>query len=225
MKVIGIGGYARCGKDTFVSIAKEILTKNGYKPVRFAFADALKHEVHNMLEAHDFSLDVMTTDTEAKKRIRPLLVWWGCARRDLSDQGLYWVNVVHKQLQDLHSQHYDQYGNSDSLVVLVSDVRFPNESAWIHKKWNGQVIHIRRWATLKEGTGDFTKVFDQAPNEEEAKNDPFVATDADVKIDWESRGIPTGSDVTQDEYLRKCVRDALNSTKYFKHTSIGTLSL
>ena len=31
MKVIGVVGYARAGKDTFCAIAKEILEKNGGK--------------------------------------------------------------------------------------------------------------------------------------------------------------------------------------------------
>lgn len=224
MKVIGIGGFARCGKDAFVSIAKNILLKNGYQPQRVAFADNLKSEVDNMLEQNNFELDVYNTDNAAKSKIRPLLVWWGCARRDLSDGGLYWVDQVNKQLTQQCKQE-----PTDNVVTLISDVRFPNEAQWLHKNWDGEFIHIRRFSyeDVRDGYGDFvsSKTYDAAPNEEEAKNDPLIREIADVHMEWESKGIPAGEDPTKDEYLQRKVLDALNSTKFFKHTTTGTLSL
>jgi len=228
MKVIGVGGYARCGKDTFVSIAKKILTKNNYEPLRVAFADTLKNEVQAMLKVNDFPLDVYTTDTVEKTKIRPLLVWWGCARRDLSEDGLYWVNVVDKQLRSVSATD-----SRDDVIVLVSDVRFPNEAAWIHKSWGGEVIHLKRYsvhcsaspvfdpATKTFGNSAPIKTFDPAPNEEESKNDPLVQAVADVSVSWESRGIPAGGCVTEDTYLQEQVLNALNSTGAFN----GKLSL
>lgn len=228
IKVIGIGGFARAGKDAFVSIAKDILSNNGYRPQRYAFADNLKKEVGGMLKQNDFALDVYTTDGDAKSKLRPLMVWWGCARRDLSNGGLYWVEQVHKQLVDVAAE-YKSVGMDDSkFVALVSDVRFPNEAKWLHDDWKGSFIHLRRFSMQKcrDGYGDdfMGKVFDPAPNEEEAKNDPLIQEVADVKVEWESRGIPPGGCVTKDEYLRGKVLEALNSTQFFKHTTIGTLS-
>lgn len=231
MKVIGVGGYARCGKDAFVSIAKQILTKNNYKPLRVAFADTLKDEVGNMFKANNFDLNVYTTDSGEKTKLRPLLVWWGCARRDLSSEGMYWVNVVDRNLRAIEEAYRQRGESTDGVVALVSDVRFPNEAQWLHESWDGQLIHIRRWKTkeVRDGYGEtvFAKVFDPAPNEEEAKNDPLVQDVADVKIEWESKDIPTGGDVTQNDYLREQVLNALNQTKYFKHENpiIGSLSL
>jgi hypothetical protein len=216
MKVIGIGGYARCGKDTFVSIAKQILAKNGCEPRRVAFADTLKTEVQSMLNSYGFNADVYTTDTEAKSKIRPLLVWWGCARRDLSDCGLYWVDVVDKELKEHEAEFARAGASTDHHVALVSDVRFPNEAEWIHNNWNGQLIHIRRYSPIDGGVA-----FDAAPNQEEAKNDPLVMSSADVSVEWESRGIPNGGVVTDDKYLQEQVLKALNSTKFFS----GRLSL
>lgn len=227
MKVIGVGGYARCGKDTFVGIAKQILSKNNYRPMRVAFADTLKDEVQSMFNSNNFDLDIYTTNTSLKSKLRPLLVWWGCARRDLSEGGLYWVNVVDKQLREIEADYIRNGESTDQIVALISDVRFPNEAQWLHEKWNGQLIHLRRWTSkqVRDGYGDdvFAKVFDDAPNEEEAKNDPLIREVADVKVEWESKNILPGADATQDAYLRKQVQDALNSTKYFKHSSIGTL--
>lgn len=229
MKVIGVSGYARCGKDTFVEIAKDILSKNGYRPLRVAFADILKEEVQSMLEDNNFKLDVYTADTAAKNKIRPLMVWWGCARRDLSDGGLYWVNMVEEYLTSLKSSYIDNGEATDKIVVLVSDTRFPNEGKWIHDKWQGQVIHLKRFtiADVRDGYGDWVsgKIFDKAPNEEEAKQDPLVQEMADVKVEWQSRDIPNGGAVINDEYLRVKVLDALNSTSFFKHQTNGILSL
>jgi hypothetical protein len=229
MKVIGIGGFARAGKDAFVSIARNILEKNGYTSNRFAFADNLKLEVGSMLKANSFELDVYTSDSNAKSKLRPLMVWWGCARRDLSDGGLYWVEQVHKQLEAVHAQMVATGINSDKFVALISDVRFVNEAKWLHEKWEGQFIHLRRFSMqdVRDGYGDTVqgKVFDPAPNEEEAKNDPLIQAMADVKVEWESRGIAPGGCVTKDTYLQEKVLEALNSTSYFKHKTTGILSI
>lgn len=231
MKVIGVGGYARSGKDAFVSIAKNILTKNGYFPTRIGFADNLKREIDGMLKFNNFNLDVFTTDPETKTKLRPLLVWWGCARRDLSNGGLYWVDQVDSELHEMETL-YSNRGekmNSDRVVVLISDVRFPNEAEWLQKKWAGEFIHLRRFSNkeVRDGYGDWitTEVFDPAPNEEEAKNDPLIQKMANVKVEWESRGIAPGSCVTEDDYLQQKVLEALNSTKFFKHTTSGILSV
>ncbi len=228
IKVIGIGGFARSGKDAFVSIAQKILRSNNYYPQRFAFADTLKGEVGKMLRDNGFSLDVYTTNAEAKAKLRPLMVWWGCSRRDLSVDGFYWVNQVHKRLESIQNSVKNSPTDENEFVALISDVRFVNEAKWLHEKWGGQFIHLRRYSMKgsRDRYGDpiFVPVFDSAPNEEEAKNDPLIQQLADVKVEWESQEIPSGGCVTDDEYLHSKVLDALNSTKFFKHDTIGTLS-
>lgn len=77
MKMIGVSGYAFCGKDTFVKIAIDLLKKNGYMPIRLAFADMLKDEVEGMLKDNKFQATVKTDDSVAKALIRPLLVLVG----------------------------------------------------------------------------------------------------------------------------------------------------
>lgn len=229
MKVIGIGGFARAGKDAFVNIARNILSRNGFESERFAFADNLKREVRDMLATNNFAFDIYTTDSAEKSKLRPLLVWWGCARRDLSKDGMYWVERVNTQLESLR-ESYTRVGlNSNDFVALISDVRFVNEVKWLQTDWNGSFIHLRRFSMQKCRNGygdDFTcQLFDPAPNEEEAKNDPLIQELADVKVEWESRGIPAGGCVTKDDYLRAKVLDALNSTKFFKHQTNGILSI
>jgi hypothetical protein len=232
MKVIGIAGYARCGKDTFVQIAKNILTKNGYRPRRFAFADMLKDEVTHMLEVNNFKGRVKTDDPTMKTQMRPLMVWWGCQRRYESDGGLYWVNEVDKQLS-VWDECESKGGVIGSGVALVSDVRFPNEARWVHEKWGGQVIHLKKWQSEwrrggQDGSDEvLVKVYDSAPNEEEAKQDPLVEAMADVKTEWEGKGHASATLASAEESLHKVVLDALNATKFFKHPEpiIGKLTL
>lgn len=229
MKVIGIAGYARCGKDTFVEIAKKILQKNGYTPMRMAFADMLKDEVTDMLMDYGFKGRVKTDDPTVKTQMRPLMVWWGCQRRYESEGGLYWVNEVDNQIQDVINDAQSSGTSTERMVVLVSDVRFPNEAKWVHEKWDGQVIHLKKWQTqeVRDGYGDtvLAKVYDPAPNEEEAKQDPLVEAVADIKTEWEGKGKATAAIASAETDLHKVVLDALNSTKFFKHQTIGTLAL
>ena len=231
MKVIGIAGYARCGKDTFVQIAKDILQKNKYTPMRLAFADMLKDEVTDMLHECGFKGRVKTDDPVVKTQMRPLMVWWGCQRRFESEGGLYWVNEVDHQIEDLIADCVAEGESPDRRVVLVSDVRFPNEAKWVHEKWDGQVIHLKKWQSEwrkggQDGSDEFmVKVYDPAPNEEEAKQDPLVEAVADVKTEWEGKGKATAAIASAEVSLQKVVLDALNSTKFFKHQTIGTLTL
>lgn len=230
MKVIGIAGYARCGKDTFVAIAKNILKRNGYSSFRIAFADKLKEEVEAMLVANNFKASVLTDDTEAKKLIRPLLVWWGCQRRQESEGGLYWVRTAEDKIRNYYARDRHSNIDDDKLVMLVSDVRFPNEARWVHETFDGDVIHLRKYTVhtsdspaLVYGISsnmEFHRVYDDAPNEEEKKQDPLVREMADQCIDWEKS---SSTDVLNDPKMNAIVLDALNRTKYFKHTSIGTL--
>jgi hypothetical protein len=226
MKVIGISGYARSGKDTFVAIAKNILKKNGYSPFRIAFADKLKEEVGTMLKTNGFDASVMTDDTDAKKLIRPLLVWWGCQRRYESDGGLYWVKTAEDKIRSCYASAGHSNIDPDKLIMLVSDVRFPNEAQWVHEAFDGEVIHLRKYSVIKQTPvlgvdGSFVKVYDNPPNEEERKQDPIVRDMATQRIDWEKS---SSADVLNDPKLNSIVLSALNNTKYFKYTSIGILS-
>lgn len=219
MKVIGIAGYARCGKDTFVGIAKNILAANKYRPMRVAFADKLKEETEAMLKANNFKCTVYTEDGEAKKLIRPLLVWWGCQRRyDTSATGgLYWVDRVDQQLRELVNDMMKNRDHPARVVALVSDVRFVNEAKWVHDQWGGRVIHLKRYA-MEWGDNSKVKVYDPAPNEEEKKNDPLVQEIADFRVEWESKGKHTAETAMKDPYLQGVVLQTLNDTKFFSET-------
>ena len=84
---------------------------------------------------------------------------------------------------------------------MVSDVRFPNEAKWIHEKWNGWFIHVKKYKTLTAKEVPYSKhmsygtvveecepyrVYDAAPNEEEAKQDPLIQELADDRVELEN---------------------------------------
>ena len=231
MIIIGIAGYAKAGKDTFVEIAKGILKKNYYTPIRVAFADQLKDEVQGMLYDNRFMFDIKKLTPEEKERIRPLFVFWGCQRRHESDGGLYWVEILNEWLEDIAYECKIQGESDERIVALVSDVRFPNESKWIHESWKGSVIHLRRY-TKKVigiscgGTGSpvvrhYENEYDLAPNEEELNQDPLVLEQSDLRIEWENKGAKSSFDAAQDPELHTVVLNTLNSLPVFN----GKLSL
>ena len=181
--VIGIGGHARAGKDTFVKIAKKILKGNGYSSIRLAFADALKEEIDPFLKEY-YGISAWTEDPDEKKIIRPLLVAHGCQKR--VQNPTYWIDKVNEAIETIHFTED---------VVFISDCRFPNEADWVHEKWSGWFVHVRKYVIMPElnrdlgdgyKLGETYKLFDGAPNQEEAENDPICERKADYKLEMEN---------------------------------------
>lgn len=177
--VIGVGGFARSGKDTFVKIAKKILKKNGYTPIKLAFADAVKEDMDTFLK-ENYNISAWTDDTEEKKIIRPFLVSHGCGKR-LQTEGKYWIDKVNEEIERIHCED----------VAFISDCRFPNEVDWIHEKWGGWFVHLKKYSIsdLHTASGEYylgQKLYDVAPNEEEATNDPICEKKADYKLEMEN---------------------------------------
>ena len=76
MKILGISGLARSGKDSFYELCKPFLDKEGVKHRRMAFADELKEEADLILSKY-VGISAFTENAEEKKVIRPLLVTYG----------------------------------------------------------------------------------------------------------------------------------------------------
>lgn len=214
-KIIGISGIAQAGKDTFVSIAKEILIKNGYVPYRIAFADTLKKEVQEMLLQNNFTISAYVSDFEQKKNIRPLLVWWGCQRRRESVGGYYWVSKAEEHMRRYLNSV--EFANQDinKQVILVSDVRFKNESTWIKEYTFGKVIHLKRFKYISLDNSQIKK-YDDPPNDEERRNDPIVNEMSDLKIEWESMEFKDMEVAVNNSYLKNIVLNSLNELNLFE---------
>lgn len=162
MKIIGLTGAAGSGKDTACGFALEWCEDRGLTAERLAFADPLKISAAacfgvppsdalafcNWLKQPGVFVEAMRLEGSAGdlpsaegsnikgKRVsgRQFLQFYGTeAHRDVFDRE-FWVNVTEEKLNV-------RAGNLD--VVFLTDPRFPNESAMIHKH-DGEVWKIER---------------------------------------------------------------------------------
>ena len=89
MKLIGVSGLARSGKDLFTTVSQDILKERGLKTERYALAYELKNDLKQLIHKKT-GIDVFTENTEEKTIIRPLLVAYGDVMRKISE-GKYWT--------------------------------------------------------------------------------------------------------------------------------------
>ena len=133
MKLIGITGYARSGKDTI----GEILVREHHY-VRFAFADPIKEMIQAMLEMSADDLEACKDEVLQDLGVTPrhlmqtLGTEWG---RDTIDKEL-WINLLKRKIilqADLHPEKN----------IVVTDVRFPEEAEMI-RSLGGSIWKVRR---------------------------------------------------------------------------------
>tara|TARA_B100001094_G_scaffold82401_1_gene78663 strand:+ start:3958 stop:4524 length:567 start_codon:yes stop_codon:yes gene_type:complete len=161
MKIIGISGLARSGKDSFFEISKEILEERNINKGtrRLAFADELKSECDEFLSGNT-GISAFTEKNSEKEIIRPFLVTYGThIRRRLNKR--CWIDKVEKKLSK---------DNKD--LIFITDVRYENEIEWVHSL-SGSTVHVEREGNI-------------APNEEEIKNDPILKNKSLHNIHWKT---------------------------------------
>jgi hypothetical protein len=123
--VVGICGAARAGKDTTADFLCKTM---GYEKI--PLAKALKLEVMDLI--HSQYGDVGPDLLDDKKVMRVLYQIWGGYKRNLDPS--YWIEAVHNQ----GMPHLTQ-----GRGIIVPDVRFRNEAAWI-KQMNGVLIRVEK---------------------------------------------------------------------------------
>lgn len=183
MKVIGITGVAGCGKDLFCQLLIKQLSK--IKPEltarRFALADALKVELNPTL-INLYGIDIFHCNREQKELVRPMLVAHGKVRR-VQSQGTHWTTIVENEMNKVQPD-----------VAIVTDIRYAeyekDEDFWLLQHLQGSLVHI----TLNVDNKRL-----QAPNSDEAANDPILAQKADFEVLWDK------SDGSQEDIKEKCM--------------------
>lgn len=213
MKIIGVAGYARAGKDTFCALANNILKTNGFRVGQYSFAKQLRLEVDPFLR-NNCGVSAFTQNPYEKVDIRDFLVWYGTTwwrKRDPKR----WIRAVDLQLKS--------DGNNVD-VALVSDVRYPEEAEWTHS-WGGYIVHVSTYkmcpriptSSFDDGPSSdepLIRSFFDAPNEQERINDPLVKAQSDYKLEWEFKGLSLEEAVRNKE-LQVEVLKALNSCSWF----------
>lgn len=140
VRIVGLGHKAGSGKDTVADILQAEAESQGTTVLRIAFADRLKDAAQVLF---DLSVDDVRTQ-EGKLRTHP---FWGvtnrrmlqlfgteCVRKGLHDE--FWVLVVLAQIVKAAE-------SGEPLLVLITDVRFPNEANAL-RQLGGQVWRIDR---------------------------------------------------------------------------------
>ncbi len=141
MLVIGIAGKKRSGKDTVAQMLIHCAETAGIKATRRALADALKEECAAMVSERlggsksieDIFVE-MNTDG-VKERYRLLLQWWGTEFKRGMVSDTYWVDTLREWILT--------NCNTDREMVLIPDIRFPNEVEMV-KQLGGIVIQVQR---------------------------------------------------------------------------------
>jgi carbamoylphosphate synthase large subunit len=203
--IIGISGVARSGKDTFASILTTQLKAVGKSVDKFAFADALKKDCDSFCK-EKLGVSAFTQVPEEKLIIRPLLVWYGDAKRKQSN-GRYWVDIIDNRVKE-----------STADFCLVTDVRYDyyesDEVEWLKNDRKGVLIHVSQFSwmrpsTTKVSTVPMTRVFVPPANDHEMLNDPKVAKKADVRVEWENVGKLSSDEMLASPVLNKHVSDVV----------------
>ena len=183
MKIIGVSGLARSGKDTFFEMSVRMKSEYGKNIRRYAFADELKKECDHYLIS-EYGISAFSNDTDEKKIIRPYLVLYGTEKRN--EDMNYWVNKVQEKIEK----------DKTSKAIFITDVRYENEINWI-KSLNGINIHVER-------------VGNKPPNEEEKKNDPLLKKMCNFRLRWNDFNKPTNKeDITIPFGAKKIINSIL----------------
>jgi len=172
--IIGLGGVAGSGKDTFFSNLKRILGSPAtfdLKVKRYSFGDELKKEVNQWTTTH-YGIDAVNCDRVEKEKIRSFLISHGVIKRNRTE-GQYWIDKVEKAVSN---------DGDRPDIACITDVRYNHykndEASWI-KSNGGILVYIRRMIVRSDEEGVVTHSCLQAKNPEEQINDPKVLGVAD----------------------------------------------
>lgn len=206
MNIVTLSGCARSGKDTFASILINQLQLVGKKVKRVALADPLKEFCDEFCQKN-LGISSFTQVPEEKLLIRPLLVWFGDAKRKQTN-GRFWIELANKSIEEAKLAGYD--------YVVVTDVRYDHyekdEVYWALHEKSGVLAHISQYsweypATTKVSHPPLTRIFVPPANDHELLNDPKVSKKAHVRIEWENVGKMSNDELIANPSLNKHVAD------------------
>lgn len=126
--VIGITGRAGAGKDTFATM----LHHHFPTYTRYAFANPLKMATEFMFGWPRAMLE----DRDLKEQVDPK--WGFSPRRAMQLLGTEFGRTLRQDLW----LHFAQLKLDESEGMIVTDVRFENEAAWVRER--GILIHVYR---------------------------------------------------------------------------------
>ncbi len=171
LKPIGISGVAGSGKDLFFSLLKKKISVK-----RYALADKLKEDLSEW-SISKYGIDPTKCSREEKEQIRNLMTFHANFLRNKT-QGRCWIDRIYPEIQ-AHLAN-----NPHNEIPVITDIRFKefeeDEVFWLKSQLGGVLVHISQY-TMVNGY----KMWIQAPNESEAKQNPILKKSADYVVEWE----------------------------------------
>lgn len=187
-KLIGVTGYARCGKDTFFNLFTRYCSKLNIKTKRLALADYLKDDLKDFVNKN-FSLDILNIDGKDKEFLRPLMVVYGKLKRECTE-GKYWTNKLQQEVEECIN---------NNIIPIVTDIRYmeytQDEHFWLKNLNNGFLVSIN----LKGN---------KPANKEEKLYVTKIKKMADYKINWK---VESNMEVLYEKH-EKHFKEILNET-------------
>lgn len=154
MKIIGLGHYSRTGKDSFANFLIDALQERGIVAKKIPFAWKLKDVTHQLYgwaglreaEFYDTKHGEPFRDVVLPSLgMTPVQVWVA-----------FGTPAVREKVYDRTWIDYVLNSNHDCEVLIIPDVRFPNEVAAIREQ-DGTLIKV-----VRPGFGPRQTVADQA---------------------------------------------------------------
>lgn len=158
--VLGIAGTRNAGKDTLFSHLKAIDPRFQH----YAFATTLKADLRQLIRSQ-FNIDPLTAEGKEKELIRPILVAYGCAWREVDVD--HWAKKVAEEIE------WNRVMNPQPLLPVVCDVRFVSEAELFRKTFGSSFRLI-----------NLARIGAPEPTDEEKKHFEKVAAMADYSILW-----------------------------------------
>ena len=104
--VIGAGGVARSGKNTYCDIAQVLLERKRYKVKQFSFADKVRDDLAEFVFKKCDGIDIRNMTPEQKDLIRPLMVWYGTDFwRKLNINK--WIDELDRQIKSISEPYHN----------------------------------------------------------------------------------------------------------------------
>ena len=190
MKLIGITGFARSGKNLYAEIASNILNQFGTSSRQASLAFQLKSDLYEFLN-ESVKIDAFTENTDEKNVIRPVLIAYGNMMRDRS-YGKYWTSKLESDLENF---------KNECDYVFITDIRYniypEDEVYWLKSKMKGHLVHVHRTDNLPN-------------NVHEETNDITIRKLSDVFVEWEDLGCMPHEQLLGNEYLNEHVYKSLS---------------
>lgn len=124
VRVVGIVGYKRSGKDTFCSA----LSDNFLRVARLAVADEIKRELAKFL-----GITLMRIEEYKEPHYRKPLQDLGAVRRRIDEN--YWLTKLCEQIQDVLDC---------GAHIVVPDVRMPLEAQRLRERFGAKIVRLHR---------------------------------------------------------------------------------